>query len=118
MDFTIEIDRMRLYAHHGVMEQERRVGNFFEVSAALTYDVDDNATVTDELGNTVNYADIAAIIRQQMATPSALLEHVAFRIRQMIMQQYPNIKSGYVKIAKTTPPLGAQMRSASATLKW
>lgn len=118
MDFTIEIDRMRLYAHHGVMEQERHVGNFFEVSVAMTYDVDDNATITDDLDTTVNYADIAAIIRQEMATPSSLLEHVAFRIRQAILQRYPEVRSGYVKIAKTTPPLGAQMRSASATLKW
>ncbi len=118
MKVTIEIDRMRLYAFHGVMEQERRVGNFYEVSVSLTYPVpeyeapstshgdDALLPVSDELGNTVNYAEIAAI------------EHVAARIRQSVLTRYPSITAGYVKIAKLTPPLGIQLRAASATLEW
>lgn len=128
MDITIEIDRMRLYAFHGVMEQETRVGNFFEVSASLTYPVTicsalhsqnpEALPVDDELANTVNYAEVAEIIKQEMSTPSKLLEHVAARIRAAILSRYPIITSGHLKVAKITPPIGAQMRSASITLRW
>ena len=130
MKVTIEIDRMRLYAFHGVMEQERRVGNFYEVSVSLTYPVpeyeapstshgdDALLPVSDELGNTVNYAEIAAIITREMAVPSNLIEHVAARIRQSVLTRYPSITAGYVKIAKLTPPLGIQLRAATATLEW
>ncbi len=74
--------------------------------------------VSDELGNTVNYAEIAAIITREMAVPSNLIEHVAARIRQSVLTRYPSITAGYVKIAKLTPPLGIQLRAASATLEW
>lgn len=126
MNITIEIDRMRLYAFHGVMEQEQRVGNFFEISARLTYPIppadrngnDDTLPVSDELGDTVNYAEVAEIIRHEAATPSRLLEHLAARIRAAILKRYPAITSGHIKVAKITPPIGMQLRSASATLEW
>ena len=113
---TIEIERMSLFAYHGVMEQERRVGNTFEVSVALTYNVAE--PVTDQLDNTVNYAVITDIIKQQMSIPSKLLEHVASRIRTAILNRYPQVVTGYVKVIKTTPPLGIKLHSASAKLEW
>ena len=37
MSVVITVDRLRLFARHGVMEQERRVGNEFEVTLRITY---------------------------------------------------------------------------------
>lgn len=118
MKMTIEIDALRLYAFHGVMEQERRVGNFFEVSVGVTYPLNDFGAVSDEIDHTVNYAALADIIKKEMEVPSNLLEHVAARIRTAIISHYPTVTSGYVKVAKSTPPIGSQLRCASATLEW
>ncbi len=117
MTFTIEINDMRIHAHHGVMEQERRVGNLFEVTVHLTYPVA-NEEVTDSLDGTINYAEVTDIIRLTMAEPSQLLEHVAFRLRNSLTARFPQITSGMVRVAKLTPPLGAQLSSAAATLRW
>ena len=118
MEMTITIDGMRLYAYHGVMEQERRVGNMFEVSVSLTYHVDNNTEITDSLAGTINYAEVAEIIGREMSVPSQLLEHVAARIRTSLLQAFPQATSGHVRVEKTTPPLTASIRSASATLSW
>lgn len=117
MTFTIEINNMRIHARHGVMEQERRVGNLFEVTVHLTYPVD-GEEVSDSLDGTINYAEVTDIIRREMAIPSQLLEHVAFRLRTALASQFPQTTSGTVRVAKLTPPLGARLTSAAATLRW
>ena len=35
---TITIDRLRLHCNHGVLEQERLVGNEFDVTVVFDYD--------------------------------------------------------------------------------
>ena len=117
MTFTIEINNMRIHARHGVMEQERRVGNLFEVTVHLTYPIT-GEKVTDSLDGTINYAEVTDIIRREMACPSRLLEHVAFRLRQALTSHFPQTTSGTIRVAKLTPPLGAQLTSAAATLRW
>ncbi len=116
MEMTIEIERLRTYAHHGVMPQERRVGNFFETTVRLTYQVAD--AVTDSLDDTINYADITGIITREMAIPSRLLEHVTWRIRASLLHRFPQVTSGMVRVSKTTPPLGVSVAGAAATLTW
>jgi len=116
MTFTIEINDMRVYARHGVMEQERTVGNFFEVTVHLTYPA--GGDVTDRLDDTLDYGAVTDIIDREMSVPSQLLEHVAFRIRQALLRRFPSVTSGLVRVAKPTPPLGVQLGSAAATLRW
>lgn len=118
MEMTIEIERLRVYAYHGVMPQERRVGNWFEVTVRLSYPVDETGGITDEISGTVNYAEIAEIISREMSTSSRLLEHVAARIRSCLLRRFPCISSGMVRVAKLTPPLGLPLACASATLTW
>lgn len=117
MEMTIEIERLRTYAHHGVMPQERRVGNFFETTVRLTYTLTEG-DITDDISNTINYAEIADIISQEMAIPSKLLEHVAWRIRTSLLRRFPQVTSGMVRVSKTTPPLGVSVTGAAATLTW
>ncbi|MDE7032774.1 MAG: dihydroneopterin aldolase, partial [Muribaculaceae bacterium] len=52
---TIEINRLKVYAYHGVGDQETKVGNDFEVSVHLEYPCD-YAMKTDRLGFTLSYA--------------------------------------------------------------
>lgn len=119
---TVEVSRLRLYAYHGVFAQERTVGNEFEVSVALRLDVGDSALASDCLGVTVSYADMVEVIREVMAVPSHLLEHVAWRIREALFRRFGHsvtIAGGHVRVAKLTPPVpSAQMASASVTLEW
>lgn len=114
---TIEVNGLRLTACHGVMEQERKVGNEFEVTAHLTADVME-ALTDDSIESTINYAEVVEIISLIMKQPVNLLEHAAYQIKRALTAAYPNITSGMVRVVKLTPPIPAQMESVAVTLRW
>ncbi len=113
----ITLDRMQFYAHHGAFEQERLVGNDFEVSLRIEYPLD-RAAESDNLADTLNYAEVYDIVAAEMAVPSQLLEHVAGRIARSLRSRYPLIGSGTVTVAKLTPPFKCQMASVAVTLEF
>lgn len=103
--------KMQVRGFHGVDEQERRVGNDFAVSLSLQYPFD-KAMASDNLDDTISYADVAAIVREQMAVPSKLLEHVVGRIRREVLNRYPAIRGGRIAVAKLNPPIPGQVEAA------
>lgn len=113
----ISVDRLKVFARHGVFAQETTVGNEFEVSVRLRVNVP-QAMADDELDGTVSYADVVDIIKREMAIPSRLLEHVASRIARAIDQTFPAVKGGTLTVAKLHPPIAAQMAGASFTIEW
>lgn len=115
----ITIDSLIIHARHGVLEQERRVGNDFIVDIELDVPCAVSAEETDDLNDTVNYAEIVEIVRSQMMEPSKLLEHVAGRIRRKICERYPTLVSGgSITIKKPTPPISAQIGYVAYTTSW
>lgn len=131
--FTISLQKMRIYAYHGVLEQERTVGNEYEVTVKITIGTDRfmelsrrSASIEKRLQSTVDYSKIADIVRQQMAVPTPLLEAVALRIRLALkarieaplQRQSVFVDGGLVEIVKLTPPLGVQCAGASVLLEW
>lgn len=103
MKTSIQIDNIRFYAYHGVMEQEQTVGNHFTVSIWLEADVV-KATETDELDATISYADVCDVVKAEMDVPSKLLEHVAGRIYRKLRAVFPQITALEVKVYKQNPP--------------
>ena len=79
MTTKIEFRRMTFYAYHVVAPQETRVGNTFIVDLILTAPLE-NAVWSDDLSDTNNYATVYATEKAEMAIPSRLLEHAAWRI--------------------------------------
>lgn len=119
MILTVSINGMIIHAHHGLFPQERIVGNDFEVSASLDVLTDEESVLVDSMEGTVNYAEIASIIRTVMHEPCELLETVAARIRRAIIGAYPVVFGGTIVVKKLTPPIpSTRMESASVTLKW
>ena len=65
MECSVRLENLRFYAYHGVMEQERRVGNEFEVTLEVYYPFE-NALKSDELEDTLNYTALYAIVERQV----------------------------------------------------
>lgn len=116
MKVQIELDSMNFYAFHGVAPQERTVGNTFIVDLLLTADVE-AATVSDNLDDTINYAEVYAVVKQEMDRPSLLLEAVAGRIVAALHKEFFRIMKVRVKVAKLNPPFGGDVRSAAVILE-
>lgn len=111
----IVLKEVRFHAFHGVMPQERKVGADFLLSLRLGYDISE-AMQTDDVADTLNYAEVYQLVKQEMEQPSALLEHVAGRIAQTLMQQFPAVKSIDLTLTKQNPPMGADCQGAGVEL--
>ncbi|MBR1766288.1 MAG: dihydroneopterin aldolase [Bacteroidales bacterium] len=106
---------MRFYAHHGCFDQERTIGTHFRVDMEFSVDTS-RAEVSDNIGDTVSYLDVYHVVKQEMAVPSNLLEHVARRVGERVKSEFDAIGSVRVKVYKMNPPLGGQMDSVSVEL--
>ncbi len=112
---SVIIRKARFHAYHGVMEQERTVGNDYEVSAQVDCDIT-RAMQHDCLDSTVNYADIYRLMAEEMQTPSRLLEHVAGRICRRLFEAFPTIRRVSLEVIKKNPPMGADCDGAGVRI--
>jgi len=108
----IELKKMLFHAYHGVMEQEQIVGNTFRVDLKVFLNLS-KAIQTDNLDDTINYAGIFNLVKEEMAIPSHLLENIAGRIIQKIKQKYPAISKITIRLAKMNPPIQGEMQEAA-----
>jgi dihydroneopterin aldolase len=116
MNSTIELRGLKFYAYHGVLPQETRVGNHYIVGVALTVSLA-KAMISDDLGDTIDYAGVYTVIKQEMAVPSKLLEHVAGRILHSLKRHFPQLTGIKLSISKLNPPVGGDIHSASVVLE-
>ena len=111
MSSKIYLRNVRFHAFHGVLPQEGIVGNAYLVNLVLDYDFS-SAMQTDELQGTLNYAEVYQKVREEMAVPSKLLEHVVGRIAHRLFSDFPEIQKLQLSITKVNPPMGADSDGA------
>ncbi len=107
---------MRFYAHHGCFSQERAIGTHFVVDLSFNTDTS-RAEQSDSIADTVSYLDVYQTVKREMQQPSNLLEHVARRVGEAVLKEYPAVTDIKVKVSKMNPPLGGQMHSVSVELE-
>lgn len=111
----ISLNDIHLYANHGVLPDERTLGAWFRVSLSVETECQ-RAIEDDDLEGTVNYAEMAQVIKEEMAIPSKLLEHVAGRISHRLMKEFTTIEQLTLTIYKEHPPIPMECASSSVTL--
>ena len=111
----ILLKEIRCYAYHGVAPQENLIGNEYIIDLKLKVDIS-KAAQTDEVADTVNYAEVHQVIMAEMAVPSKLLEHVGGRIIEKLFQQFPALEEIELHLSKRNPPMGADVESAGLEL--
>lgn len=107
----IILDGMRFYAYHGVMPQEQVVGHEYVVNIELDVDFL-RAMQTDNLEDTVSYAEVYEITKAEMAIPSKLLEHLVARIANAIFEKCKSVLKVKIRLLKQNPPMGTDSASA------
>lgn len=114
-EHRITLHRVRIYAYHGVLPQERLVGGWYEVSVAVDYPFQ-KALETDSVDDTLNYASLLEIVKKEMEVQSNLLEHVAGRICHSVIAAFPETLHVSVELTKQNPPMGGDTAGASVLL--
>ncbi len=114
---TIVVEGLKIFAYHGVFPQETMVGNMFEVSLSVEFNPEP-AMRGDRVDLTINYAELIDIIKDVMAYPSKLIEHVCFRIYQNITHRFPRITGGVISIYKLQPPVSVELDRVGFVFRW
>ena len=75
MKNQINVEGIRLYAYHGCLPEETKIGGEYIVDVYMVYDFHE-AAVKDDLNLTIDYCTVFEICKAEMAIPSKLIEHV------------------------------------------
>ncbi|WP_412068075.1 dihydroneopterin aldolase [Rubrivirga sp. IMCC43871] len=114
---TVRLVNAVFYAHHGVMEEEHRIGGRYEVDVAMSLDVRE-AAATDDLTKTVDYERVYALVREVVTGTSAfLIERVAWRIAEAVGEAYPAVAEVEVTVRKPNPPVGGPCDRAEVVVR-
>lgn len=104
----IKVENIRVYAHHGCLKEETAIGSDYRVDLKVKADLQKSAS-SDKLQDTVDYVFLNKIVVEEMAKPSALLEHVAKRILDRIFTEDKLVTIATVAVSKINPPIGGDV---------
>lgn len=116
MTSKILIENLKIFAFHGVLPEEKILGTYYILNVEIHADLW-KAAESDDLKDTINYAEINDILHQEMAIPSQLLEHVNGRIVKKIKNTFPQITFIKIKLTKTNPPMKGEMDGVSVEME-
>jgi dihydroneopterin aldolase len=108
----ITINNMRMHAYHGCWEEEAIIGGDYVVDVALTLDFS-GAAAGDDLTQTADYVLVREIVYHEMAIRAKLIETVAHRIKNKLIEALPMVENVWVRITKVNAPMGGQVESVS-----
>jgi 7,8-dihydroneopterin aldolase/epimerase/oxygenase len=111
-EVSIEVTGLSLYTHHGVGEAEREVGQRLVFDIAFELDECD-ATVTDRVEDTVNYAEVCeqvALGAQERSYKT--LERLCAAVADRLVDRF-GARSVRVKATKPEPPIPLPVEEVS-----
>jgi dihydroneopterin aldolase len=113
---TIELLSLVVFGHHGYLEEERRLGQRFLVD--LWVDVDEAATATDRIEQTVDYRRLAGLVREIFAGPERLLlEGLAGGIADGTIERFDAVERVRVRVRKPDVVLDPPVEHAAVIVE-
>lgn len=96
---------MRFFGRHGVLPQERELGQVFEVDVELSLDLGP-AGLKDDMSLTVSYADVFGLVEEVVTgKPYSLIEAVAQRIAGLVLERFGLVQAVRVTVKKPLAPI-------------
>ncbi|NII82860.1 MULTISPECIES: dihydroneopterin aldolase [unclassified Pedobacter] len=103
---TVALKDVKCFALHGYYPEEQLIGNHFVVDLETEFTPQG---FDDEIGQTVNYEDLNAIILEEMTHTQKLLETVLKNIISKVIKLYPFVETVQVSMKKLNPPMPGQI---------
>ena len=116
MKHCVEVNGIKLYAFHGCLPEEEKIGGNYIVDVYLETNFSE-AAATDDLSKTVDYVVVNQIVKQEMAIRSKLIENVGQRIYIQIKKTVQNIDFLRVKVKKVCPPINGDVNNVAIIIE-
>ena len=111
----VSVENIQVYAYHGCLPEETLIGSDYRVDVWVEGDLS-VSSVSDQLADTIDYVTLCACVREEMATSSKLLEHVAQRVLNRIFEANERVDKVNVKVSKINPPIGGHVKAVAVEL--
>ncbi len=108
----IKLENIRVYAHHGCLQEEAMIGSDYRVDLTVEANLLKSAA-SDDLMDTVDYVSLNRIVVEEMAVRSKLLEHVAKRILDRTLAEELLVTQATVSVSKINPPIGGDVQQVT-----
>lgn len=108
----IKVENIRVFAHHGCLKEETKIGSNYRVDLKVKANLQTSAS-SDKLNDTVDYVFLNRIIKEEMEVPSYLLETVAKRILDRILKEDQAVTKATVWVSKINPPIGGDVEKVT-----
>lgn len=116
MKHTVEVAGIKIYAFHGCLPEEEKIGGNYLVDVMLNTDFTE-AAESDSLEKTIDYVIVNKIVKEEMAIRSKLIEHVGQRIVQRLKNEITTITNYYVKVTKIYPPINGDVKHVAIIIE-
>ncbi len=101
----IAIRELKIFAHHGVFEEETENGQYFYIDADLDVDTWE-AEHTDDLSASVHYGEVSLFIREIFTKENHLLiERAASVLAEAVITKFKKINGVKIRIYKPSAPI-------------
>lgn len=105
LEDEIRIERLEVFAHHGVFAEEQEQGQIFQVNAVLYTDIH-RAGLEDNLFYTIDYGQVCQFITDWMQQNTyQLLEAVAEKLSKAILLKYDRVIAVSLEVRKPEAPI-------------
>jgi 7,8-dihydroneopterin aldolase/epimerase/oxygenase len=112
----IEIKGIKIYGYHGVMEEEKKLGQNFIVDLKIYKDLK-MAGETDSIENTVSYAEIYDSVKQIIKKEKYdLIERLAEKIAEEVLTKFA-IDKIKVRVKKPNAPIYGNFKYVGVEIK-
>lgn len=113
----IQIYNLEVFGRHGVMEEEQALGQKFLISCGLYISLS-RAGKTDNLKDSVNYAEICSFITNFMKNRTfRLIEACCERLCHDLLIRFPSIDHLSLEIKKPWAPIGLPLETVSVKME-
>jgi dihydroneopterin aldolase len=113
---TIELLGLVVFGHHGYLEEERRLGQRFLVD--VWADLDEHATASDRIEETVDYRRLAALVNEILGGPQRLLlEGLAGAIADQALERFAPVRRIRVRVRKPDVVLDPPVEHAAVIVE-
>lgn len=112
----IEVSGIKVYAYHGCLAEEERIGGNYIVDLCISADLS-GSFESDKLVDTIDYVNLNRIVETEMAIRSKLIEQVGYRILKRIRESDRRINHASVKVRKLTPPINGDVDEVAVLIE-
>ena len=111
----IYLKNVRCYSFHGCLKEESIIGSEYLVNLWAKGALG-KASLTDKIDDAIDYVFLNKVIVEEMSIPSKLLETVAERILNRVLNEDNRIQKITISVSKICPPINGDVESVAVKL--